>query len=200
MIRKLINMAKEQECHYCFWGTLLYFILISVIYIPVFFDTYYENESYELTNCTVTRIEYPLSINNNKNWRECRCGKNCKAYSPTVNIFVKVDEYKNKSFLINIDYIKKDYTFFKDYCKEGNKPGMKLQYLEESKQIVSKFNNSSFECYFNDETQHACFEKYDPFNTFLNYFIMIVLSILFICCCCQLGCNYKKICNCCCCK
>ena len=182
---------SQNNSSLCLGVNIVAILIFSGVFIPGFLELYFKNETYIETNCTTTHIKYPISYDNDTHWGACSCGKRCVAYTPIISIYIKV--HGNTTYLINTDYNKESYTFYRKKCKDGNKPGMISKYIQEANNTYMKYHNTTFECYFSEENQHACFEKTDILSDSFYWFVIIVLATLVLCACCQVCSKIRKM-------
>jgi len=163
----------------------VYFILATCLLIIITLVTIIPNinyHDYDLYKCNITRVDFPtqspISNGNNTNWKSCKCGRNCRSWSPCIKIYTNID----KPRLIKNQYYRdrnSECTFTENKCPKGNGPFYIQQALLSSMDTYKQYMNTEIDCYHDTPITHIYLSMYNYFDhMYFPAAILIILTIL----------------------
>lgn len=132
-------------------------------------------DEYESVDCRVISIDYPKvspQINDTL-WGSCNCGRRCKAYTPIINLNVKLVNDSNIYLLKHSENDK--YTFFNSSCSKGEKLNSINTFINNARAYFIKYNNKTMSVYFNGE--YVLIEKETLYEN-LEFITLLAFSII----------------------
>jgi len=177
------NSSEKNEnkclCSFIVVPTLLLCLLVPTIILIVL---EVQTSSLVETNCTISLIEYPKSINDN-NFVECDCGRNCISDKGicvqiyVTNVIDNVTVFLQNS--LSLDKTFDNCTFKETRCMSGEQFSDRLETINNIPIDYSEYfntweNNETMTCFMDVATK----EMYVKVNSVIG--TIIVLGIMFI--------------------
>ena len=197
-------MAKLQSDSSRFYIgiNILVILAVSIVFLIPLITKQSEYNNYNLHRCNVESLKSPSSLMINVSWGKCRCGKRCFSWNPVIRIYGHIIKNNTSNFTDNKIYMFQanndktlDFTFFDNSCREAydnNIEHMK-QALQKSQNIYNTYYNKTIDCYYNRNLDRIIMFKNSVIDSPISIFYYVVISLLVLCCLCQLCCNHKKI-------
>ena len=142
----------EKDNNYCCIAVLILILLFTGSMLTYSSIKYVETKNLETTQCQISRINYPKTIESN-GWQTCSCGRHCKSQTSCVKLFV--NGTKNIFLGKSNKHNNFDCTFKDSRCEIG-KFGDKIH---AAKQLYNKYINKTVECFYNRKIDTYFLEK-----------------------------------------
>jgi len=181
---------------------ILVILAVSIVFLIHLITKQSEYNNYNLHRCKVESIKRPIYMMLNASWGECRCGKRCFSWNPVIRIYGHIINNNTSNFTDNKMYMFQEnndktlsFTFFDDSCRKGysNTIEHMEKALQKSQNIYNTYYNKTIDCYYNSNLDRIIMFKNSVIDSSISIFYYVVISLLMICCLCQLCCNHKNI-------
>ena len=175
-----MHSGCERGCCITGFTIMWYFIYFTVSILPLM-----KYNEFSVTTCNVTSVDYPTELptyNNTNNWKQCRCGKKCKSWTPCINVYATKNDnpqiiYKTKE---NVNNIRNDCTFYNHKCEDGEDILKVQNALIEAKNTYNRYHDKTITCY------QTPFSDIVILNNNFNWNTLIALGVIvgiFTCLC-----------------
>ena len=173
------NLKDTKQCIWIcsFVFCFVFFALFTEYLIPLMNYNVYEENS-----CHITRVDYPATIpvfGDTTNWKECNCGKYCKAWYPCVKLYTDIE---------NSDYVQDTYSdpnlpcsFFERDCPNGENAQFMTIYLNESEMFKNQYLDQNVTCYYNEDRNSKNSEIFLEKNLEENISITLTIILVILC-------------------